>query len=282
MSFPKYPPPLLSAQSPIKRNYDVVGVSNKEYAFIMKMVKEKFTGLVMAGLDLLFPPTCPHCKEMTGHQNRFLCVECFSLLNFIKTPYCTCCGRSFSSGDDNHLCGDCLKSSWNFDKARSIFVYEEIIAGLIHGLKYSGNMTGLATFQHLSRHSPVLDDLTIPDFIVPVPLHIKRLRERGFNQALLLARKIFPGEKEKIKYDLLLRQMDTPTQTGLSGKERRRNLKNAFVVKKTSEIIGKNILIIDDVFTTGATVNACAKVLKTVGCKKVEVMTICRADKTLS
>ncbi len=243
---------------------------------------EKLREIIKASLDLLFPPSCPLCKTVTGNTDKLLCGECFSQLKFIKTPYCSYCGRAFSSGSDDHLCGDCLKSSWNFDKARSIFAYEEIIAGLIHGLKYSGNMTGLETFQHLSRQSPVSDDLSIPDLILPVPLHIKRLRVRGFNQALLLAKKLFPEEKEKIKYDILLRQMDTPTQTGLSGKQRRENLKHAFIVKRPSEITGRNILILDDVFTTGSTVNECAKVLKTAGCRRVEILTICRADKTLA
>ncbi len=257
------------------------GASDKKYVFTM-MMKEKLKNVVAASLGILFPPSCSYCKEMTEGNDMLLCVECFSQLKFIKAPYCTCCGRSFFSGSDNHLCGYCLKSCWNFDKARSIFVYEEIIAGLIHGLKYSGNMTGLETFQHLSRQSPVSDDLSIPDVILPVPLHIKRLRGRGFNQALLLAKKLFPEEKEKIKYDILLRQTDTPTQTGLSGQERRENLKNAFIVKRPSEITGRNILILDDVFTTGATVNECAKVLKTAGCKRVEILTICRAEKNFS
>ncbi len=199
----------------------------------------------------------------------------------MKTPYCTCCGRSFSSGHENHLCGDCLKSSWNFDRARSIVVYEDIIAGLIHELKYSGSMCGLKAFQDLSRHSPVRDDLSTADLILPVPLHIKRLRQRGFNQALLLAKSLFPDAGAKIHYDILFRQTNTPTQTGLSGRERRKNLKNAFIVKKASEISGRNILIIDDVFTTGSTVNECAGVLKKKGCKRVEILTICRAEKIL-
>ncbi len=247
----------------------------------MITMKDKLKNVATASMDLLFPPSCPYCKEITGDINRLLCMECFSQLKFIKTPYCSCCGRVFYSGSDNHLCGDCLKSSWNFDKARSIFSYEDIIANLIHGLKYSGDMTGLNTFQHLNMQSPISDDLSSPDFIVPVPLHIKRLRMRGFNQALLLAKKLFPKEKEKIKYDILLRKTDTSTQTGLSGKQRRKNLKNTFSVKSSSEIIGKNILILDDVFTTGSTVNECAKALKKAGCKRVEVLTICRADKIL-
>jgi len=256
-------------------------VFDKEYTFMMMTKREKLKDIVTACLDLLFPPSCSYCKKITGGNDRHLCVECFSQLKFIKAPYCTCCGRAFSSGNDNHLCGYCLKSSWNFDKARSFFAYEEIIADLIHGLKYSGKMIGLETFWHLSRQSRISDDLSIPDFILPVPLHIKRLRGRGFNQALLLAKKLFPEEKEKIRHDILLRQTDTPTQTGLSGIERRKNLKNAFIVKRPSEITDRNILILDDVFTTGSTVNECAKTLKTAGCKRVEVLTICRADKTI-
>ncbi len=227
-------------------------VPDKEYAFILMTMKAKLKNIITACLDLLFPPSCQCCKEMTGGNDRPLCVECFSQLKFIKAPYCSCCGRAFSSGSANHLCGNCLKSFWNFDKARSFFAYEEIIAGLIHGLKYSGNMTGLETFRYLSRQSSVSDDLSIPDFILPVPLHIKRLRGRGFNQALLLARKLFPEEKEKIRHDILLRQTDTPSQTGLSGIERRKNLKNAFIVKRPSEITGRNILILDDVLTSSA------------------------------
>lgn len=216
---------------------------------------------------------------MIGKGAGCLCEDCLARLQFIRTPYCTCCGRAFSCGSDNHLCGDCLKSSWKFDKARSLFAYEEIIAGLIHRLKYSGSLTGLTTLQHLWRQSPVVDDLDAPDIILPVPLHIKRLRERGFNQALLLARKLFSEEKERIRYDILARKKDTPAQTGLSGKQRRKNLKNGFSVEKASEIAGKNVLILDDVFTTGATVNECTKALKRAGCRKVEVVTICRADR---
>ncbi len=227
------------------------------------------------------PPSCSYCGKTTTVDNKYLCPECFSQLTFIKDPYCSCCGKSFSGGDKNHLCGDCLKSSWNFDKARSLLIYGKIIAGLIHNLKYSGDMTGLKTFQHLGNLSPVMDDLSNPDLILPVPLHLKRLRERGFNQALLLAKKMFVGEKDKIKYHYLLRQADTPSQTGLNGRERRKNLKNVFIVKKPSKIVGRNILILDDVFTTGATADECAGILKKAGCNRVEILTICRAEKYL-
>lgn len=257
----------------------MVRAQDKGYAVAMGTMKEKMRQVVSASLDLLFPPSCPYCKKMIGTSGKLLCGECFSRLIFIKTPYCLCCGRVFQGSGENHLCGDCLKSPWAFDKARSLFAYEEVIAGLIHNLKYSGKMNGLETLRWLSGQSTVLHDLDTPDFILPVPLHLKRLRERGFNQALLLARNLFPREKEKISYDILVRKANTSSQTGLGGKERRRNLRNAFVVEKASKIVGKKVLILDDVFTTGTTADECAKALKTAGCRKVEVLTICRADK---
>jgi len=248
----------------------------------MMTMKKTLQNVSKASLDLLFPPSCSYCKEATVGSDKYLCQKCFSQLKFIKTPYCTCCGRVFSSCDKNHLCGDCLKPSWAFDKARSLFSYEEVIAGLIHNLKYSEVMTGFNTFRWLSKQSALLDDLTIPDVILPVPLHIKRLRQRGFNQALLLAKSLFSDDKKKIRHDLLARQVDTPSQTGLSGIERRKNLRNAFVIKNPSSLNGKNVLIFDDVFTTGSTIHECTKALKLVGVDRVEALTICRADKIFS
>ena len=234
-----------------------------------------------ASINLLFPPFCLNCKKHI-ESTQLLCGECFGLVKFIKNPYCSCCGRVFHGGGENHLCGDCLQAPWAFEKARSLFAYEEIIAALIHNLKYSGKTTGLKTLCWLSGHSVIWDDIDTPAFIIPVPLHLKRLRKRGFNQALVLARSLFPDEKKKIRYDILVRKSNTPSQTGLSGKERRKNLKNAFVVEKKLEISGKKILLLDDVFTTGSTANECAKALKAAGCKKVEVLTICRSDKNIS
>lgn len=243
----------------------------------MVKVKEIFS----ASLDLLFPPTCSCCKKRIMDSSTPLCIDCFEKLKFIKKPYCSRCGSVFPGVGENHLCGLCLQSSWFFDKTRSLFAYEETIARLISDLKYAGKSTGLKTFRWLSKQSAILDDLNTPDIILPVPLHPKRLRKRGFNQALVLAKTIFPEEKIKIKYDVLIRKDNTLSQTGLSGKERRRNLRNAFYVKKPSEIAGKNVLILDDVFTTGSTGNECAKALKKAGTGIVEILTLCRADKNI-
>lgn len=121
--------------------------------------------------------------------------------------------------------------------------------------------------------------MNTPDLIIPVPLHVKRLQKRGFNKALVPVRNLFPKEKKKISYDILVRVTNTLSQTDLSGIERRKNLKNAFVAAKPSEVTGKNILLIDYVFTTGVTTQECAKALKRAGSKRVGILTMCRADK---
>ena len=108
-----------------------------------KIPRGRMKEIFMAGLDLLFPPSCPGCKEMICNSESLLCNDCFVQLQFIEIPYCNCCGKEFPGGGENHLCGDCLKSSWKFDRARSLFAYEGIIAGLIHNLKYSGKTTGM-------------------------------------------------------------------------------------------------------------------------------------------
>jgi ComF family protein len=131
----------------------------------------------------------------------------------------------------------------------------------------------------LKKLSPIPEDMVKPDLVLPVPLHIKRLRRRGFNQASLLAVSFFPEEKKKIKNTILFRKRETVPQTGLNGSLRRKNIKNAFFVEAPEQVKGKNIVLIDDVFTTGTTVNECAKVLVKAGAKQVDVLTLARAEK---
>lgn len=229
-----------------------------------------------ASLDLLFPPSCTCCRKVIPVGSNPLCMDCLTRLKFIHPPYCPCCGTMFPGDGENHLCGTCLQSSPCFDKARSLFHYEDTIARLIYDLKYAGKTTGLDTLHWLSTKNTILNDLHTAEVILPVPLHLKRLRQRGFNQALILARSLFPAELDKIHHDVLVRKANTPFQTGLSGKQRRRNLKNAFRIEKPGIIAGKNILLVDDVFTTGSTVSECCKILKAAEAGKIQVLTLAR------
>lgn len=227
--------------------------------------------------DVFFPVRCLACsKGLQGKRVMAFCPDCRRDIRVIREPYCTVCGKPFyKSAAGNHLCGYCLKKSWNFTRARAAVYYEGPVAEAVRSFKYSGSMYGLGTFVALVNESYMK---TIPceyDLIIPVPLHPKRLRKRGFNQALVLARKFFP--ESSIDPFVLERYQWTMSQAGLSGSERRGNVKNAFRVIKNEKIKDKKILLVDDVFTTGATVNECARTLKKNLAAEIEVFTFARS-----
>lgn len=228
--------------------------------------------------DLCFPPSCLNCGISLQQSAILFCDSCLEKIKFIHKPYCPCCGIMFLSGE-NHLCALCLKKSWHFTRARSIIVYNAPAAKAILGLKFGGRKAALKTFAKFKQQCSPCGDLVTPDCIIPVPLHSNRLRQRGFNQSLLLARAFFPDEKKKIKKTTLQRRRDTVSQTGLDGLSRRRNMRDAFLVHKGTEVYGKKIVLVDDVFTTGTTVNECARALKQAGAAQVDVLTLARVAK---
>jgi ComF family protein len=153
-----------------------------------------------------------------------------------------------------------------------------VASSLTVKFKFSGKLGSLITLAALARLSPSLSQLSEPDIIIPVPLHKKRLQERGFNQALLIARECFPAWRDRLIVTGLLRHRPTAPQVSLCGRQRRKNLKGAFVANIDSNMIeGKIILIVDDVFTTGSTASECSRVLKRAGAAWVEVFTITRS-----
>ena len=155
-----------------------------------------------------------------------------------------------------------------------MLLYDGPVAEAIHRFKYQGERAGLATFASFLRAAPL--DLAEPDAILPVPLHPSRLRQRGCNQALVLAQAFFPKAERRLDPGLLVRLRHTHSQTGMSGKERRQNLKNAFGVTTPAAVAGKSLLLVDDVYTTGSTVNECARILRRAGAARVEVLTLAR------
>ena len=218
----------------------------------------------------------------------FLCPICASGFFPVESPKCSRCGMMFKSrqGED-HLCGECLDSPKKFQIARSAGMYKYALMAVIHCFKYKGKI-------QLSRPLGTLlfaafvsfwDKMNI-DLIVPVPLHSKKLRMRGFNPSFLLVKdwvriaNFLNVRLPDIPVDInvLTRRRWTEPQTGLRRKERLANIKNAFNITDGSKITGKRILIVDDVFTTGATVNECAKVLLKSGAGRVDVLTLARAD----
>lgn len=235
-----------------------------------------FVSLFAAGRDLLFPARCLACGVLLGrHTLPLLCPSCQKRLVPLNSPLCRCCGTPFSTGRD-HLCGACLKTAPPFTLARSAFLYQAPLDRLILDIKFGHHLTGLASLAHLASHSPAFATLARPDLILPVPLHRDRLRERGFNQALLLAKCCFAGQAE-VAADVLRKDLATLPQTRLSGTARRKNLRGAFSVHRPDQVAGKKILLVDDVFTTGSTMVACARILVQAGAVRVEAFTLARS-----
>lgn len=229
-----------------------------------------------AALELLFPSFCLGCgRQMAGYRLPLLCARCLSDIFPIGPPYCSRCGLPFPSGE-SHLCGDCLQNHFSFDLARAAVVYRQPVSSLLLSLKFGGRLAGLDSMARIACLAGVRSFFSEPDLIIPVPLHIYRLRERGFNQALLLARACFPDWRDRICLDLLKRVVDTRPQSSLSGVVRRKNLKGAFEVDCTGPLDDRSVLLVDDVFTTGSTVNECTKVLRKAGAERIEVFTLAR------
>ena len=230
-------------------------------------------------LNLIYPPRCLICGKLL-EDNDGLCPKCFQGIEIIKHPCCNICGKPLQPesfiGIDDPVCFDCRKRKFFFNYARSIGKYKGILKECIHLLKYKGKKVLLKPLDKLIK--TCLDEL-IPfekiSFITQVPLHKKRLRERGFNQSGLIAGLIGNRYQIPVLSNLLNRIVYTPPQATLTKVERLRNIKGVFAVVGTpSWVECGTILLIDDVYTTGATVNECAKVLKKAGAQEVYVLTL--------
>lgn len=233
--------------------------------------------LLEALAELFFPAHCLGCgRQLASSRLPLLCASCGTGISLISPPNCPCCG---APGSDN-ICPLCLHHSFAFDRARSLLIYQEPIRSLIHQLKFSGSLAGLSSFATLAKE--VTPDALFhePDFILPVPLHIQRLRWRGFNQSLLLAKVCFPAWRKKIEPDLLQRHRATVPQTQLDGVTRRSNLDGAFSLPAPELVRGRNVLLVDDVFTTGSTLDECAKVLRAAGAAEIAAFTLAKTVKT--
>ena len=235
-------------------------------------------GIIKGLIDLIFPPICAFCDTPLGEDDRAgICPVCLGNIRFISPPICPKCGLPFpmEMGED-HLCGQCLGRQWHFGSARALGLYEGPIREAIHLLKYHGKsflanpLIGL-----LDRGYPFIDYGSY-DLLVPVPLHPKRLRERGFNQALMLGRSIGGREGVSCGGFVLKKARWSHPQIDLSPKEREKNVKGSFAVADPAVIRGKRVLLIDDVMTTGSTVNECAGELLKAGAGEVDVFTLAR------
>lgn len=242
--------------------------------------REEIEQLKKAALHLLFPPLCSSCGEpFFPEKEKLLCSLCLDQVEYLNSPLCPLCGAGLSKdgGDEDRCCRSCLQRRPLFDSARSLVYYQDPARTLLRGLKFKSDpraVSGLRTIISDSTHGA---DQKEYDLIVPVPLYPARLKKRGLNQALVIARLLFPGKSGKIDPAVLIKVKNTVAQTDLSGVQRRKNLRGVFAVNRKADLRGARICLVDDIFTTGTTVSECSRSLKRNGADRVEVLTFSRA-----
>ena len=250
------------------------------------VVKQLLKTIFNKVIDFVFPPQCLVCGKIL-HGEDGLCFQCLTKINFITNPKCSCCGRPFEviskststisrKEQKNLLCPKCMIKKHKFDKCVSAVRYDETSKKLILPFKH-GDKTQLANFLGKIMNTAGRELLTETDLIIPVPIHFTRLLKRKYNQASLIGNTISKLSNKPIRHRILIRTTATASQGHLSPKQRKQNISGAFDVKHMEEIKGKTILLVDDVYTTGATVDECAKTLKKYGAKKVFVLTFAHA-----
>ena len=230
-------------------------------------------------VDVVLPPRCLACGE-TVEEPDALCGRCWGGITFFAAPWCASCGLPFSHpmGEDA-VCGDCARERRAWDRARAVLRYDKNSRGLVLGLKHADHTHVAGAFGRW-MHRAGREVLDGADILVPVPLHWTRLLQRRYNQAALLAHAISAAGGPPVAADWLVRRRRTPPQGHLGPTARQRNVRGALAVRRGRSFAGLRVVVIDDVMTTGATVDECARVLKAAGAEFVGVLTLARALRT--
>jgi ComF family protein len=231
--------------------------------------------LVEPVLTVVFPSSCGACGRLLARPTRGpLCGDCWAALPRHETPRCGC-GLPLPPGSP--VCGRCRRGRQPLAAGTSLGPYEGPLRIAIHELKYRGRRRVASRLAETLLDSATARALVEgSDVLVPVPLHPRRLRERGFNQATLLARELGRRVGRACGEGTLVRRKDTNPQAGLSAAARRRNVEGAFAVRHRGQVAGKVVILVDDVFTTGATAYECARALADAGAREVRLLSVAR------
>lgn len=239
-------------------------------------------------LNLIYPYSCENCGKIIRESKGYaICDNCFKKIRLISTPYCYQCGKPLLplvSFEENALCADCSTKKKHFYFNRSVAYYQGVMRKCIHLLKYKKQVKliqplGDLMVNYLEGDS--LYNVQEIDLIIPVPLFKDDLKKRGFNQSSLLAKYIADYFSIYFCDNWLIKDKKNVSQVGLSKNERKNNVKDVFSINSSISLNKKdvsNVLLIDDIFTTGATVEACCREIKRIGIKNIFVLTLARAD----
>ncbi|SPD75215.1 ComF family protein [uncultured Desulfobacterium sp.] len=231
-------------------------------------------------IDIIYPPRCHVCHGFIDRaETGPFCKDCYAGFAKLSSPICTVCSTPFASeAQGDHLCEDCLRDRPAYRSAFAAFHYRGTVVKAIHQFKYRAKTYLSESLGRLMAE--YAEGISIGSgnlLIMPVPLHPKRLRERGYNQGLLLARRVASHLKAELDFLTLRRARYTAPQAGLKKDERKRNVRGAFKVKDPSVVEDKTILLVDDVSTTGNTLNECARVLMRSGSREVFCLILAKA-----
>ncbi len=233
--------------------------------------------------DVVFPPSCVHCRGVVDEPDdageagfRHLCTRCVAQLDFVRPPHCLTCGHPFYGiVEGERICPHCEGLDPAFREGRTAVLFKGPARSLVIELKYHRGLHVVADMQTIFRRAPHILEHVRGAVLVPVPLHARKARERGYNQAVLLAEALAAVAGGGTAVKLLLRRIvDTSTQTALGRRTRMANLKNAFALVPGARLNSSlHYILIDDVFTTGSTLNGCARTLRQAGGLTIDVVT---------
>ena len=240
-----------------------------------------FLNAVSVAADLLYPRNCLVCEHtvLPEGQKGVVCPSCRSEAKFISPPCCDRCALPFPGAIDTHfVCGYCKDLKFHFSRTYAVCRAEGVVRTCIHRFKYSREIYFARHLEEWFVEGAVrwAIDWSLVDALVPVPLYSRKLREREFNQAEYLARALSRAVGKPVLNGHLRRDRDTGTQTKLDARHRAENLRDAFSCRQGEALEGKRLVLVDDVFTTGATVDGCAKVLRRAGVAEVWVLVLAR------
>ncbi len=223
------------------------------------MVVRYLLQLKKSFLNLLFPPVCIHCGQRIANQDDYLCIVCLNKIEYLIPAIVKAESKSY-------------------DYLITIAKYREVVVSIVHNLKFY-NMSSISEFiaQMIFKNIKKLKLILDVNLIIAVPLHSVRKRERGYNQASLIAEKLALLLACEYSSDVIERVNNTLSQATLEHDKREKNIRQAFKLKKNIDLKGKSVILLDDVFTTGSTVEECCKVLKTAEPKKIIVLTLGKA-----
>lgn len=239
-----------------------------------RRIRDAASGAAKWVINLLYPEVCPVCMEILRKGGSGICMSCRKKLNYIKNPRCLKCGKQIDSEEESFCC-DCTKRRHAFVQGIGVWGYTKEISRSIYAFKYHNQRDFARIYaEELYRCCGNIINEWHAQVLIPVPLHKDRMRKRGYNQAQLIAKEL--GRLINLPTDetLLVRNRKTQPQKELNDKERVKNLENAFKIQR-NVVEYKKAILVDDIYTTGTTVDACAKVLIAHGVESVYFVTLC-------